>query len=515
MKQKTLLLPLLTLTLALTSCSYYDIFLNKSESETSSETSSSSSSSMSEEVIPPGSNYYRSLYATHTYHDLGQKSLYGLHFPQTVGELDILVVPVIIKGYTSVVTEEARTNIEKAFFGTSEETGWESVKSYYEKSSFGRLSIGGTVTPWFDSGLSPLQLYNLGYDNYGDLGTFELNKMVYEWVRGDLKLDLTKYDKNKDGYIDAIWMIYSAPILAELPGVSDNDNPFWAFTAWNYLYSGEGSVTNPVPNTIAWASYNFLKDGKQHGIEIDSHTYIHETGHVLGLEDYYDYDGMHSPMGLLDMMDYNVGDHNSYSKLALGWVRPYVVTGDCTITIDPAALNGDCILIRNPKKAWEGSAFDEYLLLELVTNDSLWEQDMTKGYNGINKTFTEPGVRMLKVDSRLLTATNKIARNTDANTMYRLAFSNTPSMSLYPGSSNYRYDLISYISQDNSTKHLTSKYSSDNDSLFQTGDVFNVESYSSFFNNNKFNDGTTIPYEITFDLVDSNSATITFDYLGD
>ena len=42
-----------------------------------------------------------------------------------------------------------RQNIQKAFFGTESETGWESLKSYYSESSYGKLNIDGTVTNWY------------------------------------------------------------------------------------------------------------------------------------------------------------------------------------------------------------------------------------------------------------------------------------------------------------------------------------------------------------------------------
>ena len=50
--------------------------------------------------------------------------------------------------------EEARENIKNAFFGddvkssSENKTGWESVSSYYKKSSYGKLVISGEVTDW-------------------------------------------------------------------------------------------------------------------------------------------------------------------------------------------------------------------------------------------------------------------------------------------------------------------------------------------------------------------------------
>jgi len=56
---------------------------------------------------------------------------------------------------------------------------------------------------------------------------------------------------------------------------------------------------------------------------------IHETGHALGLPDYYDYNGDIGPdggVGGLDMMHGNWGDHNCFSKFMLDWLQPTVFT---------------------------------------------------------------------------------------------------------------------------------------------------------------------------------------------
>jgi hypothetical protein len=38
-------------------------------------------------------------------------------------------------------------------------------------------------------------------------------------------------------------------------------------------------------------------------------------------------------VGKVDMMSNNINDHNPYTKLIYGWVKPYIVYGNATITI--------------------------------------------------------------------------------------------------------------------------------------------------------------------------------------
>lgn len=449
-----------------------------------------------------------------TYHDLGQNSYYSTYYAPCEGDSNILVIPVTIKGYESKATTANKQKIQKAFFGTSEETGWESVKSYFYKSSYGNFNISGDVTDWFEIGLTPKQVYEKNDYRYGDGGTFYVLNKAVEWAKTQ-GYDMKDYDVDKDGYIDCVWLVYSCPYEVSISGVSSNDNPFWAFTYWDYsnVYVSP-NVSNPITNTYAWASIDFMNDGSSSNISIDAHTYIHEHGHVIGLDDYYDYDGLHSPLGRYDMQDCNVGDHNAYSKFAFGWTTPYVVKGDATITINPSSSSGHSIILANPSEADNIThAFNEYLILELLTPNGLWEKDATYSYSGYGKTYSTPGVRMLHVDGRLLNSRNSFVDGvTDS---VRHAFSNTPSYSYSSGTRSLRQDLVALIPADKSTKFQTSYSAAGSSStLFKTGDTFTVSEYSSFFSNQKLHNGITIPYEVIFENVSAESATITFKLIG-
>jgi hypothetical protein len=112
-------------------------------------------------------------------------------------------------------------------------------------------------------------------------------------------------------------------------------------------------------------------DYEMEGLYINAVTYIHETGHLLGLDDYYDYnegEGSDKGLGGADMMDYNIGDHNVYSKLMLGWVTPTVVTSTQEITISSSTESGQFIMILLD---YDGTYFSEYLLIDLYTNEGV------------------------------------------------------------------------------------------------------------------------------------------------
>lgn len=464
------------------------------------------------EFIPADANYYRANRSTDTYYSLGQHSIYGQSVPKSLGTAKTIVIPVKIKGYENIATEAVKNRIEKAFFGTEEDTGWESVSTYFYKSSFNQYKIEGVVTDWYECGLTPDQIASKNNPTYDDGGTYHILEGAYNWLLSQ-NFNFDDYDLDNDGYIDSIWMVYGCPNYQNSTKITSDT--FWAFSFVDYEYLDLYDRDVPVPNTYAWASYDFMNAAKSVGIEIDAHTYIHEHGHILGLEDYYDYDRKHDPLGKIDMQDFNVGDHNAYSKIAFGWATPYVVTGDCTITIGPAATTGHSILVRDPASPYNGNAFSEYLLLELMTPDGLWSQDATRAYPTLgNKTFTRAGVRMLHVDSRLLDHQNKFVEKTSNKSLYGLAYSNTPSQSYTSGSGGIYDDLLAFIPSDNSNNLLQKEVSVDTTvsykDLFYTGDTFSIDEYTNFFRNGKLHDGTTIPYTITIDEVTSNSATISF-----
>ena len=445
----------------------------------------------------PHNAYYRAPDQDLTYYDVSRSG--GMDSLPTVGEVNLLVVPVIIEGYEENASNEMRNNIQKVMFGQSEDTSWESVASFYDKSSYGRLTFTGEVMPWFPSGYSASEMNNL--EARGQDSVSLLLEDAVDWLRQEqTAVDLTDYDNDQDGHLDAVWMIYSAP--------SQISDVFWAFVNWNYRNLNNKNIANPTPFTHAWASFDFMYEG--YGTSgIDAHTYIHETGHLLGLDDYYDYDGKTSPMGMIDMMDYNIIDHNGYSKFALGWTNPYIVTGDADINLLPASSSGQSILLTAD---WNGNPFDEYLFLELYTPDGLNEKDALNSYPANGKRgFTIPGIRMYHADARLFDSeTNTYVDDLSASEAY-VGASNSPSWS-YLKDYKSKFKLLHVVDAAKNIRYMSSQYARANDDTLFTSDMtFSFEEYKTSFargSNLLMNDGTTFPFTIEFSEVSAQGATI-------
>jgi M6 family metalloprotease-like protein len=463
---------------------------------------------------------------------------------ETVGDYDmpstgtenILVIPVKISDYATNATETVKNDIKSTFFGASSDTGWESLSSYYYKSSYGKLTINGTVSDWYDCGYSAQELSNLTSSSSGYDPTWTVLEGAISWYKKTYNTSCTEFDNNGDGLIDGVWLIYSAPdygndkTLAQL----QNKDVFWAYTFSDYSVT-EAYTTNPIGYHYSWASYDFMYSGQYDNNALDSHTYVHETGHLMGLADYYvasedeqytkQYPNI-DPMGAIDMMDYNVIDHNSFSKMCLGWTSPYLGS-EGIITLHPFETTGECIIFPT-SDGWNGSAFDEYILAEFYTPTGLNYSDSQKAYENGAQGFTQNGVRLFHVDARLAVISSKgFEKYTDTvistdSTGTTLAHSNSSGYN-YTNQQNRLIQTLDCTDKNNFDMDYYVKngkkygYYAKNTSLFQDGDSFTLEKYSNSFpayrynaaHNLTMNDGTSFPYKIAFSNMSSDSITLT------
>jgi M6 family metalloprotease-like protein len=435
----------------------------------------------------------------HLYREV-QNAQYLEALPST-GNQKVLVVPVDFSDYPAsslpLGAEGTRSKINTAFFGAASETGWQSVKSFYYESSYGRLNLTGEVLPWFRLSITSSQLKTK--TSYYDPTYFVLDE-----IRAKYPDKMREYDQDGNGFVDAIIMIYSKPY--ETP--TDTDSLYWAYTYW---YQGvEPNYTTPYPNVYGWASYKFMDDGYGSNV-IDAHTYIHEFGHVLGLDDYYNYDDTpHNMAGGVDMMAYNIIDHNMFSKYALGWAEPYYVNKNMTLKIKPAHSSGDFIILKDNFK---NTAFDEYLLIEYYQPKGLNYRDSITRYpgNGIQGQ-TVNGIRIWHIDARLflfngsynIVDPNAVdyIKNYDGVSFTAVGASNTPSYSL--GDKIY----LAHLMEATGINSFEFGEVSSNITLFKEGQVFKAS--STFFKNGTyFNDGSRVGYEIQIGRLTADDATIT------
>ena len=366
--------------------------------------------------------------------------------PTQGSEVNLLVIPVWFSNSADFVDESKKDlmveDIRKSFFGTTEETGWHSVSSYYEEESRGELHLSGTVRDtWYNHNATAETVCQYAADSSTDARQRNLVKnAVNDYFNKHPSDSRTKYDSDHDGYLDGVMLIYAAPNYDTYKHYT-GDN-LWAYCF--YVLDTIRDVTNPAVNAFFWASYDFIYGSSSQATErtgsayshgntshcnLDAHTYIHEMGHMFGLEDYYDYSSYQyrkNPAAGFSMQDNNVGGHDPFSAMAAGWADPYIPTSTCDITINDFQSSHDLVLLTPEFNAYH-SPFDEYLLLELYTPTELNELDSKYQYavnyaQGPNSV----GIRLWHIDARLLVnGSNSFTANAKSTSSFNTAFNNT------------------------------------------------------------------------------------------
>ena len=446
-----------------------------------------------EEPITPSERDFK------TYQDIDEyMSTSGL--TPSKGNVNILVVPVEFSDLSEFDNETL--NMIDDTFNSTNPTYFESVKSYYQTSSYNKLNFNFTLCDPYTSIISSTNFKRL--ETNGINGTTRiLNDMYNKLTINGESVNYSNYDSDLDGYVDGIWLIYNNANANEV----FNQSNYWAYTSYLDV---SPNLTNPVFNTFANCSKFFLYEGNSSGY--DAHTLIHETGHMLGLEDYYSYDNYYSASGGLMMMDLNIGDHDSFSKFSLGWIDPIVINEECEVTLKPLTTEGKAIII--PSESYYGNAFGEYLIIEFYSPTKLNELDSSVIYNQA-RLYSDLGIIVYHVDARLglvksplnysyIDNSETYAYSNISNYSYiSLLSSNTPSYRY-----NNSYNLIEIVTKNNINMFDTGF--SNNTSLFKLKDSFNSDNYTSFFNNSKFNDGSEI--EFNFEVSDLNNDSVTLKF---
>ena len=445
-------------------------------------------------------------------------------YAPSLGDVKMLVIPITFVGEARDVSEikyqdwtEAKIHeVEGYYFGEED-----SLASYYTTASLGQLNVTGKVTAIYEnSTIKTSRILN----SYNAL--FSMIRDAVNWVHeNDNTINWSEYDLNQDGCIDSVHLI------------TNYVSTEWGETLWPHKYNTNyhGTVEWPMANVYSISSTGFMNNAI---------TGIHEQGHIFGLDDYYDYtsqgdgtsDGI-DYVGQFDMQSSNVFDWNSYSKLSMGWVKPYVINGEAeetTITIKAASLNGDCILVPADYSKWNGSAFDEYILIELFAPYGNNEKDW---YRFRGSLGSNPGLRVYHVDGRMF-GSNDYSPYGGKITVEDVKAQQINSVEeienweyVKKGANNCSnwYDYGNGIEQladvpqlniiqkggDFTFARENGRHTLHAGDLFKKGDTFTWRKYSHFFNKSetkqyRTSKGALFPYSFTVDYIDAESATITF-----
>lgn len=419
-------------------------------------------------------------------------------YPEAVGDKNVLVVPVawadqkenangdtyaFYREYIGRVKDESGKVTDYSDF-TDEEY---SFSEYFDLASYGKMTITSFMTDWYysDKTFSDMENRSPGKEYVDE---------VLAWVKERYPdLDWTEFDQDANGYVDSIILINA--------GVSGADSymtiSYGGAIHYRESYYGDYAGTPEEPNAHTFVTINdsvLRREG--------SRVLVHEFSHNLGLIDYYDvtYRGIDA-VGQFDMQSSNQGDWNAYSKLAVGWMDPQVVTGlesgeSVELTIGSLALTDDVIIIPAAGTEYEGP-FSEYIMIDLLTDDGVNQYDTRDVFESLKNM---EGVRISHVNATMEKRTRTVlpksmwwenAKTYDIGTIH---YANSYSDDGY---GRYNVEVIQAGGTNTFTKVNSYDVTLAKDDLFYAGDVFTVEKYSEFFYEGRMDDGSKFGYKVS------------------
>ena len=412
----------------------------------------------------------------------------------SVGEDKLLVLPVrFLDSDNSISLEEKTTAIKNAFFGESKTTKKESVASFYNKSSYGKLKISGEVAPWYE-----LNFHSYEWKNKAGNDQTAASRKIALQALNELKnnpdFPLSNFDNDKDNYLDMVYVIYDYPYSS---GNKDNTNEelFWAYT--DFIRESENpSGSDIFINAYCWSSLYFAYDKKG---KVDSSTYIHEVGHLLGLADYYNTNlkelgYYYQPTGFFDLMDSNQGDHTALSKYLLNWTTPKIIKKgiNTTLKLKNFSKYGDYLLL--PFDDYQDNPYNEYLLLEYFTGNGLNQtngltyQDIDIDGNKIIFNFpTYHGLKVYHVNAKLGYFTKKTTIGSSSN--FICLVGEEKGHDLTNAVIDFAYDntiktsevdkkpVLYHLLESSGNNTFKNGNLADNNTLFRFNDTFGVDTY--------------------------------------
>ena len=397
----------------------------------------------------------------------------------TTGSPAVLVIPVEFSDVTAKSKGYDIATLYSAFASNDPNDGFYSVYEYYNISSYGQLALDFTI---LDNWFKPSKTSSYYASSTDSDGYLNGDQIIIDEALAYLStiMDLSAFDSDGNGIIDAVVIVHTLD-------VDERKDFYWAYRYWNYYTDSDGyyyEYDGVSANDYLWASFAFLYESYDENGDpvytdktvMNTYTFIHEFGHILGADDYYDtsYSGDESPLMGMDIMDGMFGDHNAFTKFNYGWIttsRLVVTEGSVTLSLEAFAKTGDTIIIANN---WDESlgAYQEYYVIVYYTADGL-NAGEDAGY------FLRDGIVVYHVNASLL-------REVYEGEVYYDIYNNNTDPSDEYGTVN---NLIEYVT------------SASGNYTYVAGDTMSTV----------YDDaGNPLTYNFVVDSIDGDTATITF-----
>jgi M6 family metalloprotease-like protein len=298
------------------------------------------------------------------------------------GTLPLVIIPALFADSEAPDASISSSALESRLFDPA---SFNTVTSYFSEVSRGKLNISGRVTDWTPTTLTRATVVGTSFG----LG---VESKTRDWLReaiarADAKIDFGQFDNDgpdkipnsgdDDGRVDgAAFLFREIDAACGGPGIWPHRSRF------SGGQETAPQTNDPRPNGGVIVVDDYMVMGARScggNRPLDVNVFAHETGHILGLPDYYDLSGgilreqRRWVVGCWEIMSAGswgcgAGPHQgivdpphmgAYTKGIMGWVEPKVVGAAIKPeqhTLRPAHSSGDAL--RIPLSA------TEYLLVE-------------------------------------------------------------------------------------------------------------------------------------------------------
>ena len=354
-------------------------------------------------------------------------------------------------------------------FGNAEDRNTGSVKRYFSDMS------GGKFKPQFDL-YGPITMpKNVAYYGEGSSSMERYRELVSEaCTMMDDSLDFSKYDADKDGNVDLVYIIYAG--YGE--SVSSIDSTLWpkAFVCGTDIkkdgkyvrLAGISNELNGHPDVHYSSTSGLLINGV--GL------FCHEFSHCMGLPDFYptvspqwttannkqDFDAYDNQgMEEWDVMDNGIYLYNGYSPTAytawerekMGWLTIETLTKEGKVELKSIDEGGKAYRIKNDKN----TSGNEYYIVENIQAKG-WNKKLPAsgmmvshveyvprafsvfhgGDNSVNNIKKHPRMTIVPADGYLPSSYRKVSDNSNLTAPYmkKKQYDEQLAGDLYPGKNN-------------------------------------------------------------------------------
>ena len=343
-------------------------------------------------------------------------------------------------------TEDFKTEFEKRVFASdsnpdykklendalstpeSSNYPYDSLRGYYQRSSFGKLNFYGEFhdftakhnREWYEQGDPVTQDNTVLYQDA--VNSWVESILAEEAHKGDGKSNLEylddrlkEFDSDGDFQIDACYFLCAG------------GNTGWGNRWWSYRGGSEIKIGSYRLSRFVQLVDSVSNAGVAGADSVDDYiqTMIHETGHSLGIDDYYSYttgnnEGDDPKLWTDAMMFGNTSDQDGFAKMLLGWIpkdKVWVITDkqvynpgtkqwdaydteSYTLALGSYARTGDLALIipkKNETEGWDW-LYDQFIMVEYYKNEL---NDNIKPTKTDTRPVTEDGLRIFHIYGKL------------------------------------------------------------------------------------------------------------------